>query len=845
MVGIVIVSHSAPLAAGVKELATQMTQGKVPIATAGGIDDLENPIGTDPMRVLDAINEVYSDEGVVVFMDLGSALMSAEVALEFLDPEQAANVYLCDAPLVEGVMAGAVQASVGATAVQIIHEATEAMLAKRQQLEPYTNTAVDKPKQAEAKAEPKQETSSATGEAHTYLTIRNPQGLHARPAANLVRLANQFSADVTVRKATRFANAKSINQVAMLGVVQGDEIAVTAIGDDAAEAIKAIEGLAAENFGEEIKESPPSTDSSDSSHKKPEADVGTAVGGILQGIAAAPGVAVGRVFQYRPQLPVVETHDLEEDEIAPEIERLRNAIGQAVNELTAVEQRTSQQIGSQEAAIFGAHKLILQDPDLQKAAVRCIQDDRLNSEAAWLVAANSLAEQYAALNDEYMRGRAADVRDVAQRVLRFLMNVQPSSLVLDSPAILCALDLSPSDTTRLDPDKVLAICTEMGGATSHSAILARALGIPAVVGLGPLLSRVPDGSHIGLDGESGQLWLELTEEDEATLQVKREAWLTEQQEAKAEGQRMALTADGVRLEVSANIARSQDIESALSYGAEGVGLFRTEFLFMDRATPPNEDEQYEAYRQAAKALHDRPLIIRTLDIGGDKPLPYLDLGEEENPFLGYRAIRFCLDKPEIFKPQLRAILRASAHGRVLIMFPMISTLDELRAAKTMLLEAKSELKKEGRKFDNQLPVGIMVEVPSAVAIADQLAREVDFFSIGTNDLTQYTMAADRGNGNVAGLVNALQPAVLRLIRQTVTAAQEAGIWTGMCGELAGNALAAPLLVGLGLRELSMAAPAIPAVKEALSHITVAEAQVLADEVLRLESATAVHERLTR
>lgn len=839
MVGIVIVSHSASLAAGVKDLASQMTQGSVPIAVAGGLDDPENPIGTDPMRVLSAINEVYSADGVVVFMDLGSALMSAEVALEFLEPEQAQNVYLCAAPLVEGVMAGAVQASVGATAVQIIQEATEAIRTKQQQIAPHE--LADATETPDSQPTPTQDPE--LGEAHTYLTIHNPQGLHARPAANLVRLANQFSADVTVRKGTQFANAKSINQVATLGVVQGDEISVTAIGADSAEAIQAVEKLAAENFGEDITEK--TTALGMATADKNLGRVGTAVDGILQGIPAAPGVAIGRVVQYRPQLPVVETYNLEAEQIAPEVTRLQQAIAQAVEELTAVEKRTSQQIGSQEAAIFGAHKLILQDPDLQKAAVRRIQDDRLNSEAAWLVAANGLAEQYANLSDEYMRGRAADVRDVAQRVLRFLLDVQPASLNLETPAILCAVDLSPSDTTRLDPEKVLAICTEMGGATSHSAILARALGIPAVVGLGPLLGRIPQEAKIALDGESGQLWLELSATDEAALQAKREEWLAAQQVAKAAGQRMALTADGVRLEVAANIAHPQDVATALEYGAEGVGLFRTEFLFMERATPPSETEQYEAYRHAAEALGDKPLIIRTLDIGGDKPLAYLDLGEEENPFLGYRAIRFCLNRPEIFKPQLRAILRASAHGRVHLMFPMIGTLDELRAAKAILLEAKSELKEEGIPFNNQLPVGIMVELPSAVAIADQLAREVDFFSIGTNDLTQYTMAADRGNANVAGLVNALQPAVLRLIQQTTTAAHEAGIWTGMCGELAGNPLAAPLLVGLGLRELSMAAPAIPAVKEALLRITVPEAEALAQEVLQLESATAVRERLMR
>ncbi|MFN2122248.1 MAG: phosphoenolpyruvate--protein phosphotransferase, partial [Candidatus Promineifilaceae bacterium] len=382
-----------------------------------------------------------------------------------------------------------------------------------------------------------------------------------------------------------------------------------------------------------------------------------------------------------------------------------------------------------------------------------------------------------------------------------------------------------------------------GGATAHSAILARGLGIPAVVGIGSALWTVEDQQLIAIDGTSGFLWLEPSEVELSDLRTQQEQWQEEQKMARLESREPAVTLDGQSIEIAANIGSPKDISVAIDFGAEGVGLFRTEFLFLDRATAPSEEEQYKAYRQTAEALGELPLIIRTLDVGGDKPLPYLDLGEEENPFLGWRGIRFCLDTPEIFKPQLRAILRAGANYNVKMMFPMIGTIDEIRKAKSILAEVKTELAREQVPFNENMDVGIMIEVPSAVAIADILASEVDFFSIGTNDLTQYTMAADRGNSQVAGLAQALNPAVLRLIKQTVTAGHAAGIWVGMCGELAGNSKATALLVGLGLDELSMSAPSIPSVKEVIRNITLEEAQLLAETVMNLDSALAVSEYL--
>ncbi len=825
MVGIVIVSHSRKLAEGVLELAHQMTQNSVLIAAAGGIDDPEHPIGTDPMRVLEAINEVYSEDGVLIIMDLGSALMSAETAVEFLLPAQQEKVRLCSGPFVEGAIAAVVQAAAGGSLQSVHDEALGALAVKAVQL---GETAVAKAPQA----------SVLSAAQELRLIVPNRLGLHARPAARFVSTANQFAAEIRVTKGGQTANAKSINQVATLGVRQGDEIIISAQGDSAKAALSALEALAKANFGD-VDE--------DQLETAPLPSLRTAVANDeLSGIPASPGIAIGPVVQYRPQLPEVKTYTVED--VVEEWTRLETAVAVAKQEIQALHKQAEKQVGAAEADIFAAHLLILQDPDLLNRLQGHLIDERINAEAAWWQIINATAQQYRELADPYMQARAADVLDVGQRVLGQLMDLERPSLDFAEPAILLAADLSPSDTARMNPALVLGICTEMGGATSHTAILARALGIPAVVGTGPVLASLTNGQMLALDGSTGRIWADPDYDTLADLQAQRQVWLAEQLHAKKVGHQPAVTTDGHQLEIAANIGGPHDTAVALEYGAEGVGLFRTEFLFLERDSAPTEEEQAVAYGQAVQAMGSRPLIIRTLDIGGDKPLPYLSVGQEDNPFLGWRGIRFCLDHPEIFMPQLRAILRASVHAdgqpaNVKIMFPMIGSLPELEAAKKMLAAAQAELRQEGVPFDEGMEVGIMVEVPAAVALADKLAAEVDFFSIGTNDLTQYVMAADRGNAKVAELANGLQPAVLRLVQQTVQAGHAAGIWVGMCGELAGNAQAAPVLVGLGLDELSMSAPSIPAVKEAIRGLTLKGARETAMHVLSLPSAKAVQDYL--
>ena len=826
MVGIVIVSHSRQLAEGVRELAFQMVQGKVSFAVAGGIDDPAHPLGTDPIKVHQAIASVYSDQGVVVLMDLGSALMSAEMALEFLPQEQRDNVHLLEAPLVEGAIAAAVEAAAGSNIEQVMAEARGALAAKATQL-----GVVSSPLSVVSSKEQR-----TTDEGHRTkelrLTVRNQLGLHARPAAQFVATAARFQSQITVRNLTRgteYVRSESINQLAMLGVRQGHELAIAAQGSDADQALVALQALVEANFGEAetpLKSQPTAQNKVTPQNK-----------GELLGIPASPGVAIGPVFLYHPTpLQVVERHVV--DDVETEWQRLQAAIQTAQQEIQALEKQTATQIGD-DAAIFNAHLLILADPALIDAVCQRIFEQRMNAEVAWQAVVDELVTAYRTLEDSYMQERATDVVDVGQRVQRLLTVTATLNLDIPQPVILVASELTPSDTAQLNPTNVLGICTTLGSATSHSAILARTLGIPAVVGVESELLNLTNGTLLAFDGESGKVWVKPEPDILTALQAKRDARNAAQQQARAKAQHPAVTRDGRRVTVVANIGGIADAQVALNLGAEGVGLLRTEFLYLDRTTSPSEDEQLAVYQAIAQVMGTRPLIIRTLDVGGDKPLPYLGLQQEANSFLGWRGIRFCLDQPEVLKTQLRAILRASPDHQIKVMFPMIATVPEVQAAKAILAQVQTELCQTGISFDEAMEVGIMVEVPSAVAIADQLAAEVDFFSIGTNDLSQYIMAADRTNPRVATLADALHPAVLRMIHQTVQLGKMAGICVGLCGELAADPLAAPILLGLGLDEVSLNPQAIPALKQAITQLTVAEAEAIAQAALKLDSAARV------
>ncbi|NDJ25505.1 phosphoenolpyruvate--protein phosphotransferase [Nostoc sp. B(2019)] len=827
MVAIVIVSHSKQLALGVRELAAQMVQGKVPLAVAAGIEDPENPLGTDPIQVYEAIASVFSDDGVLVLMDLGSALMSAEMALEFLPEAQRQKVYLCEAPLVEGAIAAVVAAAAGRDIQQVIAEARGALVAKATQLGVASMPSV-------AISDHQVTTNAEFPTKEIQLIVSNRLGLHARPASQFVATAARFESQIRVQNLTRnteLIRGDSINQVTTLGVRQGHELLITATGPDADEALAALQALFATNFGEDntTLKSPPVF----------QHEITLPTPGELSGIAASPGVAIAPVVHYQPTPITITQYHVEDAEA--EWQRLQTAIHTAQHEIQAVFSQASIQIGDTEAAIFDAHLLFLEDPVLLEAAHQHILEHHLNAEAAWQAVVDEVATSYHTLEDSYLQERVDDVVDVGQRVLRLLVGNAPTSLHLSEPAILVATDLTPSDTAGLDPTKVLGICTTSGSATSHSAIIARTLGIPAVLGIDAEVLHLEDGTLMALDGESGKAWVEPEADTLGVLEAKREAWQTSQQQALATAHQPAITRDGQQVRILANIGSVADAQVAVAGGAEGVGLLRTEFLYLDRTSAPTEDEQLAVYQAIAQILATRPLIIRTLDVGGDKPLSYFKVAPEANPFLGWRGIRYCLDHPDLFKTQLRAILRASFGHQIKIMLPMIATVTEVHAAKAILREVQAELSQVGIPFDEAIEVGIMVEVPSAVVLADQLATEVDFFSIGTNDLSQYIMAGDRTNPRVANLVDALHPAVLRMVQQTVQAAHAAGIWVGLCGELAADPLAAPILLGLGLDELSVNPQAIPTIKQAIAQLTVVEAQAIAASALQQDSATSVRE----
>lgn len=829
VIGIVIVSHSKQLALGVRELAAQMVQGQVSIAVAAGIEDPENPLGTDPIQVYEAIASVFSDDGVLVLMDLGSALLSAEMAIEFLPEAQQQKVYLCEAPLVEGAIAAVVAAAAGSDIHQVMAEARGALLAKATQL-----GVVSSPLSVVTPTTTNVE--SPTPEIR--LIVSNRLGLHARPAAQFVATAARFQSQILVQNLTRnteLVRGDSINQVTTLGVRQGHELVITATGSDADEALAALQALFANNFGEDnvALNSPPAF------HH----EVTPATHGELLGIAASSGVAIAPIIHYQPtHIAITEYHV---DDPEAEWQRVQAAIHTARQEIQAVFSQASIQIGDAEAAIFDAQLLFLEDPVLLEAAKERILENHLNAEAAWQAVVNEVATSYHTLEDSYLQERADDVVDIGQRVLRLLAGNAPANLHLQEPSILVATDLTPSDTAGLDPTKVLGICTTSGSATSHSAIIARTLGIPAVLGVDAQVLHLADGTLMALDGESGRAWVEPESHILDLLEAKREAWQTAQLEALATAHQPAITRDGRQVSVFANIGSISDVQVAVASGAEGVGLLRTEFLFLDRTSAPTEEEQLEVYQAIAQVLDNRPLIIRTLDVGGDKPLPYVRVGlREANPFLGWRGIRFCLDHPELFKTQLRAIFRASVGHQIKIMLPMIATVTEVRATKVILGEVQAELNQAGIAFDAAMKVGIMVEVPSAVAIADQLAAEVDFFSIGTNDLSQYVMASDRTNPRVANLVDALHPAVLRMVQQTVQAAHAAGISVGLCGELAADILATPILLGLGLDELSVNPQSIAGVKQAIARLSIVESEAIVASALQQDSAVHVRELIS-
>lgn len=803
MIGLVLVSHSAALAGGVAELSAQMGEG-VTIAAAGGTDDGE--IGTSLELVMAAIAEADSGDGAIVLYDLGSAQMTAEMALEMLDDEQRSRVLLVDAPLVEGAISAATEAAGGAD-LGTVRAAAEA--------------AGGGPRQAAGAAEPG--APAVAGEEQQF-TLPNPLGLHARPAAMVVRALRGLDAEVTIRRTDSGASTSGRSILGLVGLAAGGgiEVAVSAGGPDAPEALAAVTGLIEDGFGE--MEEPAAAGA-----VQPSAPAGTsrepgrpaATAGALVGQPGAPGIAVGPLTRLHLQPVAVP------DEPVGDAAQERARLAEARREVAAgLEQRGRRGDGAApEADIFAAHAELLADPELDALVEDGLAAGR-SAAAAWADAIEEQRQRVAALPGEVFAQRAADVADVGRQVLAALLGVQQRPDV-GIGSIVFADDVVPSLVPALRDAGAAGLALAGGSATSHVAVLARGLGLPLVVGLGDALQGLAEETPALLDGDQGLLRPDPPAEVVRSAQETQEQERLAHEQARAGAAARAVTPDGTAITVAANVASVAEARAAVEEGADEVGLLRTELAYLDRQGLPGEDEQVEVLSAILDVLHPRPVVVRTLDVGGDKPAPALGLDPVRNGFLGQRGLRLSLARPDLFRTQLRAILRAASGHHVRLMFPLVTTVEEVRAAKQQLSDARASLEADGQPFGDVEQVGIMVEVPAAALAADYLAPEVDFFSIGSNDLLQYVMAADRTLSEVAALRDPHHAALLRLVAMTCDAARAAGCWVGVCGETAGDPDLARLLIGLGVTELSMAPRSIPAVKALVRETPKADAEAAA------------------
>ena len=564
---------------------------------------------------------------------------------------------------------------------------------------------------------------------------------------------------------------------------------------------------------------------------------------MISGIPASPGIVFGKALVLKEEKIVLDMQKIKDSQVDEEIARFYAGREAAVEQLNSIKERAYQSLGEEKAAIFEGHLMILEDEELEEEIIDYLRSNHVNA----AVAANVVIDQQVAIlseiDDEYLKERAGDIRDIGNRLIKNILGMHIVDLgEINEEAILVAYDLTPSETAQLNLDKVLGFVTDIGGRTSHTSIMARSLELPAIVGTNNVTELVNTGDFLILDALNNVVYVNPSQEDIQGLKALQVKLADEKAELAKLKELPALTLDGHRVDVVANIGTIRDIEGAERNGAEGVGLYRTEFLFMDRDQLPTEEEQFIAYKDVVEAMNGNLVILRTMDIGGDKELPYLDLPKEMNPFLGWRAIRIALDRREILNAQLRAVLRASAYGKLAVMFPMIISVEEIRELKSVIEELKVELRNEGKAFDENIQIGVMVETPSAAVNAKFLAKEIDFFSIGTNDLTQYTLAVDRGNELISHLYNPMSPSVLSLIKQVIDASHAEGKWTGMCGELAGDERATVLLLGMGLDEFSMSAISVPRIKKLIRNVNYQDAKLLAEKALQQPTAAEI-ERL--
>ena len=825
MIGIVVVSHSRPLARAAVALAAEMVQGSdaPAIAIAAGLDD--DTLGTDAQAVSAAIHGVASPDGVLVLLDLGSAVLSAELALELLDPPPAGPVRLSAAPLVEGLVAAVVAAAGGASLESVATEAERGLAAKQASLGASTPRAA-----TDTDAEPAPQVDVAAhgddeaAEAHSVkLRVTNSHGLHARPAARVVALARSFDARVTLTNLDTGrgpADATSLSQVAVLDARSGHRLRASATGPDAAAVLAALRDLADRGFGDEAAggDATPVDDAPPDEAPRPD-------GGGLD-------IAIGPAM--RPASPLdLESYDAGEPGV--ELRRSRDAVAAVTASLVELRRRTAAEVGEDQAAIFDAHLALLDDPAVVRQVEAAVADGA-SAPRAWTRILSELADSFEGLGDAYLRGRAADVRAVLDACLRALLGEQEPALA--GAGVLVVPELDPATAVSLDATAVAGVVTVRGGDTGHGVLVARSRGIPVLTDAGAALQGVTTGTPIAFDAATRVLVIDPDEEQLAGFRSRLEDSRRSRVQALERATEPATTLDGVTVPVLANVASVAEARLARASGADGAGLVRTEVLFAGSRTPPSAREQYDAFRSIAEALDGRPVTIRTWDVGGDKPLPFLPLDSEANPFLGQRGLRVFRSRPELLVEQLVAVCRLAAHAPVHLMFPMVTTREEVLWARERLEEAAART----GGLPSSLRVGIMVEVPAAALLVDLLGEGLHFVSIGTNDLTQYTTAADRSNGAVAELSDAFSPAVLTLV-DTVSRRRPGGLRVAVCGDLASSPLGAALLVGLGVDELSAAPVRVPEIKSLLRRSTVADLRALARQALRSDSGPAVRRLL--
>lgn len=839
MVGLVLVSHSLALATALKQtLQTLYADNAPPISVAAGVGDGGAELGTDATAIMSAVEEAgAAGDGVLVLLDLGSAVLSAELALDLLDPAWREKVVLCPAPLVEGAIAAAAQSSIGATLAEVRAEAEGALRQKIEHLGGGPTTG-----QGQAGLPDGRDRSSPPPISGTFL-IENLHGLHARPAMRIVQTAARFASVVEIqnlRTGALPASARSLVAINCLDARVGDTIRVTARGPDAVDALRALASLHAGQFGDLPENRTPGVGPNHEEKRDEVAASDRASDRFPCGRPLSGGIVLGTLFFARseaPQLPPIGY-------VQPEAElaRLQNALVSVRRQLEEDATAVATRFGRENAAILEAHRMLADDPALVEVAASFIRNDGLPAAHAWQQASRLAAESYRRLKQPVLRERASDVEDLNLRVLRELGVAASTKLELpDTPCILAVPTLLPSEIAALDPGLVQGILAESIGPTSHAAILLRGAGVGVVDGvdLARLQRTVAPGTAVALDGATGEVWIEPDAMTRRILDARRRQQLETSAPSSDDGHPFPPlhTRDNRRVELAANVTTAAEVAAAARNGAEAIGLLRTEFLFFDRLEPPTEDEQTAALRRIAATMPSQaPVTVRTFDIGGDKPVPFLPVQPEANPFLGIRGLRLALRRRELFLVHLKAILRAAHGHRFRIMFPMVTEVGEIREARALLHEAHEQLTSAGTTHAWPLETGMMVEVPAAALAARTFVQEVDFFSIGTNDLTQYTLAAERGHPQLVAYADALHPAVLRLVAHVAAVAAKAGKWTGVCGEAAADPVAAGILIGLGVQELSVAAGALRQLRRSVGESDYEQNRRRARRCLRVGSS---------